>query len=100
MNARKSIVVDKYGLEVAVVKKQFEFERRKRQSLAWSTLLAHMGGFAAMAAGGSMQQMEIFRTQPIFTFLPVIITPCVLLVLFQGSRIMRAQMREEARLAG
>mmetsp|Transcript_50131 Transcript_50131/g.144440 ORF Transcript_50131/g.144440 Transcript_50131/m.144440 type:complete len:625 (-) Transcript_50131:114-1988(-) len=93
-NATKSIMVDEFGLEVAVVKKHVELDQALRRSVAWSTLLAHMGGFAAIAAGGSLQQ-TVFRSTPVLAFLPVLIVAGALLCIFQVSRYIRAMIRAE-----
>mmetsp|Transcript_141550 Transcript_141550/g.452520 ORF Transcript_141550/g.452520 Transcript_141550/m.452520 type:complete len:513 (+) Transcript_141550:2502-4040(+) len=101
MDATKSVAVDKeYGLEIAVVKKAVEYDKRWRQNKAWSTLLAHMGGFAAISAGGAMQHLETFKSNPLLAFLPVVITTIVLFVLFQMTGILRNKLKEDARTSG
>mmetsp|Transcript_133520 Transcript_133520/g.345616 ORF Transcript_133520/g.345616 Transcript_133520/m.345616 type:complete len:618 (-) Transcript_133520:95-1948(-) len=98
--ARKSVYTDDHGLEVAVVKKKVELENRTRRNACWATLLAHMAGFAAIAAGGSMQQSALFRKNPALCFVPVLVTTLVLIAMFQGTAVFRERLRAEAKLAG
>jgi len=101
MDATKSVALDEqYGMEIAVVKKAVEHDKRWRQNKAWSTLLAHMGGFAAISAGGAMQHLETFKSNPLLAFLPVVITTIVLFVLFQMTGILRAKLKSDAKRTG
>lgn len=90
-DALKSVWIDPFGVEVAVQLKSVELDRRKRMMRCWGMLLAHMSGFAAINAGGTMQHMEIFARNPLMALIPVIIMPLFLQVLFFLSDMYRDQ---------
>eukprot|EP00929_Paragymnodinium_shiwhaense_P008781 TRINITY_DN11276_c0_g1_i1.p1 TRINITY_DN11276_c0_g1~~TRINITY_DN11276_c0_g1_i1.p1 ORF type:complete len:627 (+),score=130.54 TRINITY_DN11276_c0_g1_i1:238-1881(+) len=76
--AKKSVVemFTKRGVkqEVPCEQRALELDRRKRRVQCFSTLLAHLSGFAAIHAGGSMQQLEPFCSSPLFVLIPAAVT--------------------------
>jgi len=92
--AKMSTTVDeKWGLEVSVIKKKKFKEVAERRNKAWSILLAHMGGFAAIDACGEMQQHSMFRTSPLTAFVPVIITTGIMSLVFAGTLFIRKTIK-------
>jgi len=70
------------GVDIPVAKKQMEYERRLRRMKCWATLFAHTTGFAAIHAGASMQELEVFKKSPAMAFIPVVINTAIIGVLF------------------
>merc|ERR1712032_116088 len=80
-NATKSTI--RYeGVDVPVAKRQMEYERRLRRMKCWATLFAHTSGFAAIHAGASLQELEVFKSSPAMAFIPVVINTAIIGVLF------------------
>jgi hypothetical protein len=114
----KSVYVDDYQMEVPVEKKKMNLEKKKRRMKCWATILAHMSGFAAINAGGSLQQMHLFSNPryiehegslPLrglgllhffMAFLPVIITELFCLLSFKLSSRFRDMQMQEALASG
>mmetsp|Transcript_50890 Transcript_50890/g.110138 ORF Transcript_50890/g.110138 Transcript_50890/m.110138 type:complete len:681 (+) Transcript_50890:196-2238(+) len=97
---RSTAYSKQHKMDLTVEYKRLDYDMRFRKNKAWSTLLAHMGGFAAIAAGGSMQQRAPFRNNPWLCFVPVIVTTLVLQALFQLTNIMRLRLKAEAKRTG
>jgi hypothetical protein len=89
-------VVKLNGIEVPVEKKKNNLEQRKRRVACWGTLLAHMCGFAAINAGGTMQQVEIFATSPVMSVVPVLLNQLFINCLFAVCKVMRDRLQAQA----
>mmetsp|Transcript_130370 Transcript_130370/g.260054 ORF Transcript_130370/g.260054 Transcript_130370/m.260054 type:complete len:714 (+) Transcript_130370:62-2203(+) len=99
---QKSVIKDEYGMEVPVQKTKVEFNQRERRMKCYARLLAHMAGFAAMNAGATMQQLEIFHPQDAKwrSVLPVIIIEVVVLGVFGIFSLIRAMAKAQAKAEG
>eukprot|EP00930_Biecheleria_cincta_P087869 TRINITY_DN7710_c0_g1_i2.p1 TRINITY_DN7710_c0_g1~~TRINITY_DN7710_c0_g1_i2.p1 ORF type:complete len:695 (+),score=117.59 TRINITY_DN7710_c0_g1_i2:61-2145(+) len=78
----------KYG-DVFVVKRPEQRIQRQHQVKAWSTLWAHMVGFAAIRAGGELQHFGLFAASPRGSILCVIVTEVLILILFRVTLNLR-----------
>jgi len=85
------------NMEITVEKAFLELEERKREIRCWATLLAHCAGFAAIAAGGTLQQHSPFKHSPLLTLVPVAITTVLLHLVFQVTTLMRKRLQGEAK---
>jgi len=90
--AKKSVWVDQFEIEVAVVKQKVDLNTRKRRMRCWALLLAHMSGFAAICAGANLQNISVFRTSPLMTLIPVIVTQVFLYFVFSMSHNFRGNI--------
>jgi len=99
-SAKRSVILDWYGMEVAVAKIKRELEVRNRRMKCYARLLAHMAGFAAINAGATLQQLEFFRESPVMAALPIVITQGLLLAVFGVLNIVRNQQVAAAQAAG
>lgn len=66
----------------------------------WGTLFAHMSGFAAINAGGTMQHLEFFGSKWYLSLAPLFINQIFIICLFTGFKKMRTAMNAEAIKAG
>jgi len=95
-SGRKSVFLDRYGMEVPAMKRKLELEARERRMKCYATLLAHMAGFAAIFAGGTMQHLEIFSSSPLMAFIPVVLTQVLVIAVFHIFGALRSKNHEEA----
>merc|ERR1712232_205601 len=95
-----SVIVDKYGMEVPVMKRKLELELRMRRMKCYAQLLAHMAGFAAIVAGGTMQHMVFFRSNAILVFIPVGLTQLMIVSVFHIAGALRDMNKQAALAAG
>merc|ERR1719188_763846 len=70
---KKSVYLDEFNMEVPVEKKKMNLEKKRRRMRCWATILAHMSGFAAINAGGSLQHLPVFATSPWMACIPILI---------------------------
>eukprot|EP00403_Amphidinium_massartii_P037603 CAMPEP_0178437998 /NCGR_PEP_ID=MMETSP0689_2-20121128/35317_1 /TAXON_ID=160604 /ORGANISM="Amphidinium massartii, Strain CS-259" /LENGTH=694 /DNA_ID=CAMNT_0020060289 /DNA_START=26 /DNA_END=2110 /DNA_ORIENTATION=- len=91
----KSIVYRNGKMEVPVEKKQMKLEKRNRGVKCYTTIFAHMAGFAAINAGGTMQHLKIFRETPLTALIPVALNQFFVIVLFSTFKRVRAMVRSE-----
>jgi heme/copper-type cytochrome/quinol oxidase subunit 2 len=98
--ARRSVVVNDIGMEVPVHKTKLKLEERVQMMKCYARLLAHMAGFAAINAGGTMQQLPWFRVNAWRSLIPTIIILIVILLVFKLLGMARDQMFKAAREQG
>lgn len=77
------------GVEVFVEKRKLAMERSMMNLSAWSQLLAHFCGFAAIEAGGALQHMEWFASGPTTAFIAVVINQVSIGILFRLMDLFR-----------
>jgi len=99
VNATKSVLVVNY-MEVPVEKKKPNLEIRQRRMKCWGTLFAHMSGFAAINAGGTMQHLEIFSNSWYMSLVPVVLCQLFIMSMFFCFGQIRGQILAEAMKAG
>merc|ERR1719247_3268252 len=87
-DAKKS-VIEIRGMEVPVEKKKPNLEQRERRMKCWGTLFAHMSGFAAINAGGTMQHLPAFAASPMLSLVPLVINQIVIIILFSIFKAIR-----------
>jgi len=61
----------------------------------WARLFAHMAGFAAINAGATMQQDEIFAASPHRSWIPVFINAVAILIVFHIFGMIRTAYMEK-----
>jgi len=93
-------VVNDIGMEVPVQKRKLNLETRVQMMKCYSTLLAHMAGFAAINAGGTMQQLECFRGNAWRSLIPTVLILFFILVVFKCLDMVREQMFKAAKEQG
>jgi len=98
--ATRSVVVKDNGMEVPVHKMKLKLEGRVQMMKCYARLLAHMAGFAAINAGGTMQQLEWFRVNAWRSLLPTVIILIIILLVFKCLGMARDQMFKAAREQG
>mmetsp|Transcript_34652 Transcript_34652/g.79820 ORF Transcript_34652/g.79820 Transcript_34652/m.79820 type:complete len:697 (-) Transcript_34652:133-2223(-) len=89
--ATKSVWIDQYGVEVPVSFEFYEKQTAQRRMRCWAMLLAHMSGFAAINAGGQLQEMEVFRASPWMEIIPAIVVTSLLQATFMLATYFRAK---------
>ncbi|CAJ1365413.1 unnamed protein product [Effrenium voratum] len=77
------------GVEVFVEKRKLNLERTSVNLNAWTSLLAHFCGFAAIEAGGALQHMDWFKESPIRALVAVLINQVSIGILFRGMDLCR-----------
>lgn len=77
------------GVEVFVEKRRLAMERTMVNLSAWSQLLAHFCGFAAIEAEGALQHMEWFASGPTTAFIAVVINQVSIGILFRLMDLFR-----------
>jgi len=77
------------GVEVFVEKRRLGFERTSMNLFAWSHLLAHFCGFAAIEAGGALQHMDWFESGPTTAFIAVVVNQVSIGILFRLMDLFR-----------
>lgn len=93
---RRSVIVDQDGMEVTVQLMKPELEERNRRMKSSARLLAHMAGFAAINAGGTMQQLKFFSRTPLLALIPVVITEVAIIAVFAVCTAGRDRARAES----
>lgn len=88
------------GIEVPVEKKRIFHEQRHRRMKCWSTLLAHMCGFAALNAGGTMQHLDMFSSGPLMSLVPLVLNQLFINVLFVVFDTIRDALHARAQSEG
>eukprot|EP00931_Biecheleriopsis_adriatica_P087052 TRINITY_DN61574_c0_g1_i1.p1 TRINITY_DN61574_c0_g1~~TRINITY_DN61574_c0_g1_i1.p1 ORF type:complete len:600 (-),score=112.15 TRINITY_DN61574_c0_g1_i1:113-1870(-) len=78
---RSVAVID--NVEVFVEKRHLNMEKTKRRLKAWAMMMAHLCGFAAIEAGGSLQHLEVFARSPLMALVAAVINQVVIVVLFR-----------------
>ncbi|CAK9114006.1 unnamed protein product [Durusdinium trenchii] len=77
------------GVEVFVEKRKLNLETTTMNLSAWTQLLAHFCGFAAIEAGGALQHMDWFVEGPTTAFIAVIINQVSVGILFRLMDLFR-----------
>jgi hypothetical protein len=98
-SGKKSVVVMK-GIEVPVELCKRHLVQRERMMKCFGTLFAHMSGFAAINAGGTLQHLPVFAGSPLMTILPLFINQGFILGLFAFFKKVRDRLNAEAIAAG
>jgi len=83
------------GFEVFVSLEANEKDARLVRMSCYVSLQTFMTGFAAISAGGSLQQHGFFAQSPATAALPVLVVKAFLFVIFQTSSLLRARMRQK-----
>jgi len=97
---KTSVMIDDDNMEVPVQKRKVELETRQRRMKSYATLLAHMGGFAAINAGGALQHLKVFRSSPAMSFVPVVLTALIIVTYFHVCKLFRDAQTRKAQQAG
>merc|ERR1719174_363793 len=88
------------GIEIPVEKKKSKLEQRHRRMKCWGTLLAHMTGFSAINAGGTMQHLEFFAKSPCMSLIPLFLNQLCINILFVFFKCIREGIKAQAASAG
>eukprot|EP00931_Biecheleriopsis_adriatica_P091319 TRINITY_DN65205_c0_g1_i1.p1 TRINITY_DN65205_c0_g1~~TRINITY_DN65205_c0_g1_i1.p1 ORF type:complete len:557 (-),score=99.66 TRINITY_DN65205_c0_g1_i1:31-1461(-) len=97
---KRSHLIDKYGNEIPVIKRNLALEQRQRRMKCFAGLLAHMTAFATIDAGGVLQHTEAFSQSPLTSLFPVCVTAVMSQVYFWLSDKYRRYHKLEALKAG
>jgi hypothetical protein len=90
----------KYSGEIPVEKRKLNLKRRERRMKCWSTLLAHMCGFAAINAGNTMAHLEVFASSPMMTLIPLVINQLITAGMFTIFKYLRDALASQREAAG
>jgi len=85
--AGKHGVADIQAQAIFVSKQQTELDLRVRKMKCFASLLTYACGFAAIDAGGALQQIPYFKRSPIWAVMPVVISQVFLVTLFGLFRL-------------
>lgn len=91
-NARSKGIADVRGVEVFVASRSLHQENYETRTKCWSTLFAHMTGFAMISAGGDLQNSPPFLTVPM-SWLAVLL--CILFLVGVFSLVGHLYRRDE-----
>jgi len=96
---KKSVAIIR-GMEIPCQKCLTNLDVRKRRMKCWGTLFAHMTGFAAINAGGTMQHLPGFNSGPLTTLIPIFVNQAFIVSLFAIFKQARDYLNAEAIRAG
>lgn len=81
------------GVEVFVASRAVVHESYETRTKCWSTLFAHMAGFAMISAGGDLQNAPFFSDQPATSWLAILVCIFFLIGIFSLSELLYARHR-------
>jgi len=85
--AGKHGVADIQAQAIFVSKERTELDQRVRKMKCFASLLTYACGFAAIDAGGTLQQFPYFKRSPIWAVMPIVISQVFLVTLFGLFRL-------------